>query len=569
MSRLIKIGDRVDGAGGLALDIDVMLRSGLLVQANSGGGKSWLLRRLAEQLSAHVPTFVVDVEGEFASLREKFPFFLVAREGGDAAADPRTAAAIVRKLLELRVSAVFDLFDLSIPDRHAWLAAALEAMDSAPREVWGDTAILIDEAHVFAPEGGKGASVALGGMGALATRGRKRGFGPVDATQRLGKLNKDVAAELKNALVGWTNLDIDRERAREALGIGRADKALYDRALREMEAGEFFAIGKAFGSLDPIRVRVGAVESTHPEPGQAKQMAAPPPPAKIRAILARLGDLPKEPKTEEKLHAIAVAKGTSVDRAEVHRLQHRIVELETELKRQRAIADEVPRLRSIAKSFEIVCRTVDQHRNVEPVVDKLKGAGHPNGGGKIVVVNTTLPPEYVERLRKLPPGDLVKAPPESRAVGDRGAERRMLEALARAGGTATKRQLATLAIVGPTKSTFRGAIAGLKNMGAIGVSGDVVSLTAHGIAETAGIEPEKDPQALRAMWSGQLSRKAQDALEIFANAVAPLSKGAIAQILGIDRGLSTFRGIMAELSTNGLIEKSGHGFRAVDALRLA
>jgi hypothetical protein len=145
MTRLIEIGRRVDDGEPLMMDVGVMLRSGLLAQANSGGGKSWLLRRLAEQLSALVPTFVVDVEGEFASLREKFPFFLVAREGGDAAADPRTAAQLVRKLLELRVSAVFDLFDLPLADRHAWLAAALEAMDQAPRDVWGETAILIDE----------------------------------------------------------------------------------------------------------------------------------------------------------------------------------------------------------------------------------------------------------------------------------------------------------------------------------------------------------------------------------------------------------------------------------------
>jgi uncharacterized protein len=563
MTRFIEIGSREGDGAPLMLDVDLMLRQGLLVQANSGGGKSWVLRRLAEQLSAIVPTFVVDVEGEFASLREKFPFFLVAREGGDAAADPSTAAALVRKLLELRVSAVFDLFDLNLPDRHAWLAAALEAMDQAPRDVWGDTAILIDEAHVFAPEGGKGTSSALHGMGALATRGRKRGFGPVDATQRLGKLNKDVAAELKNALVGWTNLDIDRERAREALGVGRAEKVTYDRALRAMEPGEFFAVGKAFSYMSPIRVRVGPVESTHPEPGQTMQLAAPPPPAKIRAILASFGDLPKES-----------AKSTPIgaNTIEVHRLEHRIVELERELKRQRAIAEEVPRLRSVARSFELVCRTVDDHRDVDGTVDAVKASGHRNVDGKLAV-NKAMTADLAAVDAAIDASMARPDEPEARrfsppARGDRGAERRMLEALARAGGTASKRQLATLAIVAPTKSTFRGAIAALKNTGSIGVSGDVVSLTAHGIDETAGIEATKDPRALHALWGEHLSRKAKDALEVFGSSPSPLSKALIAQTLGIDCGLSTFRGVMAELSTNGLIEKSGHGYRAVEALRL-
>lgn len=38
------------GKKNVTLDLDVLLRTRLLVQANSGGGKSWLLRRLAEQL---------------------------------------------------------------------------------------------------------------------------------------------------------------------------------------------------------------------------------------------------------------------------------------------------------------------------------------------------------------------------------------------------------------------------------------------------------------------------------------------------------------------------------------
>lgn len=35
------------GTRTMGLDLDVLLRTRLLVQANSGGGKSWLLRRLA------------------------------------------------------------------------------------------------------------------------------------------------------------------------------------------------------------------------------------------------------------------------------------------------------------------------------------------------------------------------------------------------------------------------------------------------------------------------------------------------------------------------------------------
>lgn len=57
---------------GASIDVDVLLATRLLIQANSGGGKSYLLRRLAEQLFGKVPVIIIDPEGEFATLREKY-----------------------------------------------------------------------------------------------------------------------------------------------------------------------------------------------------------------------------------------------------------------------------------------------------------------------------------------------------------------------------------------------------------------------------------------------------------------------------------------------------------------
>lgn len=43
------IGDITIGHGA-SIDVDVLLATRGLIQSNSGGGKSWLLRRLAEQM---------------------------------------------------------------------------------------------------------------------------------------------------------------------------------------------------------------------------------------------------------------------------------------------------------------------------------------------------------------------------------------------------------------------------------------------------------------------------------------------------------------------------------------
>lgn len=65
-------------AGGKAIgfDLDLLLPERLLITADSGGGKSYVIRKLLEQLFGKVQSIVIDPEGEFASLREKFPMKL-------------------------------------------------------------------------------------------------------------------------------------------------------------------------------------------------------------------------------------------------------------------------------------------------------------------------------------------------------------------------------------------------------------------------------------------------------------------------------------------------------------
>jgi hypothetical protein len=53
-------------AGALAtLDLEELLATRLLVQGNSGSGKSHLLRRLLEQSAAWVQQTIIDPEGDF------------------------------------------------------------------------------------------------------------------------------------------------------------------------------------------------------------------------------------------------------------------------------------------------------------------------------------------------------------------------------------------------------------------------------------------------------------------------------------------------------------------------
>ncbi len=276
------------------IDLAKFIDSRLLVQANSGGGKSWLIRRILEQSHGKVQQIVIDLEGEFSTLREKYDYILCGK-GGDTPADPRSAGILAKKLLELNVSAIIDLYELNHFDRKRFVRLFLEAMVNAPKELWHSVIVVIDEAHVFCPE--KGQSEASEAVIDLATRGRKRGYCAVLATQRLSKLHKDAAAECNNKLIGRTGLDVDMKRAYDELGFNTKEQYL---SLRNLEAGEFFAFGPAI-SKEVIKVKIGEVSTTHPSSQNLNsriQTKTIPPTAKIKAILAKLADLPAEAKKE-------------------------------------------------------------------------------------------------------------------------------------------------------------------------------------------------------------------------------------------------------------------------------
>ncbi len=270
-----------------SIDLPKLIETRLLIQANSGGGKSYAIRRLIEQSFNKVQIIVLDPEGEFTNLRSKFDF-VYAGKGGDAPVESRSAALLAHRLLELKASAIIDLYELPPHERRHFVRLFCEAMVNAPKELWHEALIIIDEAHVFAPE--KGESEALGPVIDLATRGRKRGYCVVLATQRLPKLNKDAAAECNNKLIGRASQDIDRKRASEELGFTTKEQIL---SLRDLEPGEFYAFGPAI-SRDVVRITVGDVSVKPPARGTARSLRTPPPSATVKKILGKLKDLPQE-----------------------------------------------------------------------------------------------------------------------------------------------------------------------------------------------------------------------------------------------------------------------------------
>ena len=69
MTIAIDMGRDLQGRAA-TLDLEELLATRLLVQGNSGSGKSHLLRRLLEQSAGLVQQIIIDPEGDFVSLAD-------------------------------------------------------------------------------------------------------------------------------------------------------------------------------------------------------------------------------------------------------------------------------------------------------------------------------------------------------------------------------------------------------------------------------------------------------------------------------------------------------------------
>jgi len=285
----------------VSLDIDLLLSTRLLLTADSGGGKTFALKRIVEQAFGKIQILILDPEGEFSPLREKLDFVLVGK-GGETPADVRSAALVATTLLKLRACAIVDLYEMKPSDRHAYVKTFIEAMIEAPKELRHPCLVIVDEAHIFCPEHGKGESIAGEAMISLCTRGRKRLLCPLFATQRLATLSKDASSMLLNRMIGPTFEDINRKRAADVLGIAKDGQKEFYKHIQVLEPGNFFCLGRAI-SKEMVLVHVGPIQTPHGREAIKYEMTPPPAPDKIKALLPSLADLPKE--AEEKARTVA------------------------------------------------------------------------------------------------------------------------------------------------------------------------------------------------------------------------------------------------------------------------
>lgn len=271
----------------IGIDIPKLIDGRMLIQGNSGAGKSMLLRRLFEQAFGRVQQLLIDPDGEFGTLKEHFDVAVIT------AAEIRRIGglAFATHVREHRYSAVLDLSDATSEDRLELVADLAEGLLNTPEQHWHPLLVLVDEAQTVAPHYDTGdvtADVRKRSTAMLADmmgRGRKRGIAGVIATQRIAETAKAVVAKATNIVIGRTIFDRDIERAGALLGYTLG----HSRSLRSLSDGEFIAMGPAIAGPRRVRFKAGSVISRHK--GAAPVVVAPPS-ISASAAIAMLGEVP-------------------------------------------------------------------------------------------------------------------------------------------------------------------------------------------------------------------------------------------------------------------------------------
>ena len=536
----------------ILIDLPNLLKTRLLVQANSGGGKSYLLRRLLEQTAKDVQQIVLDVEGSFYTLREKFDYVICSPSGGDAIATPRTAALLARKLMETGASAIVDISELKAHERKTFVRLFCESLIELPKKLWHPALIVIDEIHLFAPEKGQAESAAS--VIDIATRGRIRGLCLVGATQRLAKLSKDVAAELNNKLIGRTGLDVDVKRAAEELGL-TAKEAMP--ILRNMGEGEFFCFGSAL-TLSIKRIIVGKVITTHPDAGSGVLPKPPAPSKKIKSILNELEDLPQEAEKE--------AKTLSEFKAEVLTLKRQLSSAEKKLKVNGIPESEV--LKRERSSAVIAVQNYKQNNTNNPVTD-TKNNHHIKALESIKktvdkILNAQ-PPKQTNNKASI----IQSAFDNSELKLRSGAIKILKELAARNPAGYSKSQVGALTGYSVKGGTFGTYMSDLRRNGLIEERNGLIHATDNGIIYLGNDIPIAPKTHIEMMqqWNKALRSGAYKMLEVI---VSSNKQGISREDLSIQVNMTssggTFGTYLSDLKRNGLITVQNQNLTANDIL---
>ncbi len=240
--------DLVIGRAGdrdVAVDAQELVTGRTCIIAQSGAGKSWGIAVLCEQLlQARVGFCLIDTEGEYSSLKDRFRLLWIGSgEGCDADIGRVNIRDLMQDAICSRKAVLFDVSEADMREKAAMLAEILYDLESRLKQPF---LLIVEEADKFIPQSGE----SIAKIEEISRRGRKRGLGLLVATQRPSLVAKNVLSQCNNQIIGKLSIENDLK----AVGLffsSRKEVA----ELAALEPGEFFVMGGL--SREKVKMRFG------------------------------------------------------------------------------------------------------------------------------------------------------------------------------------------------------------------------------------------------------------------------------------------------------------------------
>ncbi len=179
----------------LQLDLEDVIGQCIAILGIRGSGKSNTAGVFFEELlQNNYPMSIVDIEGEYFGLKEKYEVLVVGTgDGVEIEIDADCASEIAQVSMEQNVPVVLDLSGFLSEERTELLKEYLNSLWTLAGSLRRPYIIGIEEAHEFIPQGVKTELKEM--IARVALRGRKRGLGAIIVSQRSAKVDKDVLSQ--------------------------------------------------------------------------------------------------------------------------------------------------------------------------------------------------------------------------------------------------------------------------------------------------------------------------------------------------------------------------------------
>jgi uncharacterized protein len=221
------------------------------VIGSSGSGKSYAVGVLCEELcKAKVPFVLIDIEGEYSGLKEKYDAIWV---GEEPECDLKWSGVNLPLLAQYAPDCPALILDLSGVEKSREKVASF--LLGAYREISKRRTpylVILEEADRFVPQVGERLRI----FDELARRGRKRGLGLVFCTQRPSVVDKNILSQCANQLIGKLVIRNDLQSVAQFF----SSRGLPNQ-LTNLAPGEFFALGGL--SAEPVCVKIRERETRH------------------------------------------------------------------------------------------------------------------------------------------------------------------------------------------------------------------------------------------------------------------------------------------------------------------